>query len=326
MTTPTSPTSPTLILAPLRGVTGYVFRTAHARHFGGFDWAVSPFVPTVKGVVVKKSHMRDLMPQNNREMLVVPQLIGNDADDFVTLANQVADLGYTEVNWNLGCPHPNVTGKRRGAGLIPHPGIVAGLLDRIVPRIKPRLSIKVRLGMHSPDELGALLPVLDRYPLVSITIHPRTADQQYEGVVDLPRFGRYMLASKHPVTYNGDIRTCSDLAHVRELFPGVTTVMIGRGAIANPFLPGLIKGARAESDPVSRVRLFHDQIYQTLGMAGDGPSPLLGALKELWGFLALSFDNGPKALKKIQKTRSVPEYEDVTARVLSGAVRWIAEA
>jgi tRNA-dihydrouridine synthase len=143
-----------LILAPLRGFTDAVFRNAFQRHFQGVEMAVAPFVTTVNGTRIKSSHLRDLAPAKNRALPVVPQILGNDADTFICLARTLLDLGYTEINWNLGCPYPMVAKKMRGSGLLPHPDTIERILEKALNGFTGKLSIKTRLGRW-----GALRPL-----------------------------------------------------------------------------------------------------------------------------------------------------------------------
>lgn len=190
---------PHLILAPLRGFTDGVFRNAFNRHFGGIAEAVAPFLTSIKGRRIKPSHLADLMPQENRNLPVVPQILSNNGEDFICLANALADLGYTEINWNLGCPYPMVAKKKRGSGLLPHPDEIDGLLEIICRGFSGNLSVKTRLGRFSADELEKLIPIFNRYPIARIIVHPRTGAQMYAGQVDLSAFAHYLPHLDHPV-------------------------------------------------------------------------------------------------------------------------------
>jgi len=206
--------TPKLILAPLKGFTEAVFRNAFAAHFDGFDGAMAPFVTAVAAGRLAEKHIQDLLPQQNSRMPIEPQILGNSADDFIFLARRLCEMGYPEVNWNLGCPYRPVTKKRRGSGLLPFPEQVDEFLDRTLRALPGRLSIKMRLGRNRPDEIFKLLPIFNRYPLKEITIHPRTARQMYGGVPDLDTFQGCLEQSRHRLVYNGDI---TDLQGFREM-------------------------------------------------------------------------------------------------------------
>jgi tRNA-dihydrouridine synthase len=179
-----------LILAPIRGVTTAIYRSVYIKHFDGFDEALAPFIPTTIGDKISTSHLSDILPENNINGLpTTPQLIGNNAEDFVRMANHIHQLGYDSINWNLGCPYPTVVNKKRGAGLLPLPDKIEAFLDKVIPVLKCRLTIKTRLGLNNPDELIALIPLFNNYPVKELIIHPRTAKQSYSGTVDLKRYG-----------------------------------------------------------------------------------------------------------------------------------------
>lgn len=312
--------TPELVLGPLRGVTDCVFRTAFARRFGGFSRALAPFVTTVKGTGVARSHLRDLLPENNPALPAVPQLIGNDADELANSINALAALGCETVDWNLGCPFAKVTRKRRGAGLLPHPETIVGLLDAVLPRITCRLSIKTRLGMTSAQDLEQLMPRLAVYPLAEITIHARTAAQMYEGDVDLEGFERCLHASKAPVVYNGDIKTVHDLRGLRERFgKRVSGWMIARGAVADPFLAAAAGGAPrpADADAVQRIRDFHDELFETYRRLLSGPGPLFGRMKEIWRLLGGWFEDSERLVGKLCRTTSEGTYRRAVDRLLA---------
>lgn len=302
---------PRLIMAPLRGTTGAHFRTLFDEHFGGFDRAVAPFITTVAASSAARSHFRDILPENNPRLPLVPQLIGKDGDDFARMARVVHGMGYEEINWNLGCPHPVVTRKGRGSGLLPHPDRIRAFLDTAVPRIPCRLSVKVRLGLRDPEELRGVTAVLNDYPLSEVIVHPRTGSQMYEGEVDLARYGEVIQVCRHPVIYNGDITAPADLRLLHERFPSTAGWMIGRGAVSNPFLPSQIRGCPLPPDPQRRIEAFHDALYDRYRADFSGPAPLLGAMKELWAYLSQGLEDGPRLLKKIRKATGCAAYERV---------------
>jgi tRNA-dihydrouridine synthase len=297
-----------LYLAPLRGVTGYMYRTIYARYFSGFDLAIMPFITTVRSPTVSANHLRDLLPEFNRSLPAIPQLIGNSADDFVRMAAWIAEAGYTSVNWNLGCPFPQVTSKKRGSGMLPWPALIDAFLESAMPRMPIALSVKVRLGLHDPDELAALMPVFNRYPIAEIQIHARTGTQMYEGAADIDAFERCAGLSAHPVVYNGDIFTRADFVRLSRRLTGVSRWMIGRGAICDPFLAARMRGWPEVANPIGVFREFHDALFDAYLAARRQPIRVLGIMKELWGYWARSFIDGAQFLRRIQRTKSLEEY------------------
>lgn len=258
-----------MILAPMQGLTEVIFRRVYEHCFpGAIPLAVSPFIALTRNLrfSTDNAQIRDILPENNRGSIpVIPQILGKEPDEFVLLANHLYDLGYSEVNWNMGCPMRAVTAKHRGCGLMPYPDEVKTILDHVIPQLQGRLSIKVRLGLKSKDEIFAMLPVLNDYPLSSITIHPRLGRQQYTGVPDLDTFGEVLPLTKHPVIYNGDLCTPDDIRRIRLRFPQVADIMVGRGILYRPTLPLEIASAEVSPHATNRfIRCLMDAIDTTI--------------------------------------------------------------
>jgi tRNA-dihydrouridine synthase B len=311
--------TPTICLAPLKGVTDAILRTTYAEYFAGIDWAITPFLTTVQGRRVKPQHLKQVLPENNRLMPVVPQIISKTAANFVLLAEALFDLGYPSVNWNLGCPYPMVANKGRGSGMLPDTDAVVAFLDRALAAIKCRLSIKMRLGRFRADEIENLLPRLNGYSLESITIHPRTGIQMYSGQPDLDAFEKCLSLTRHPVIYNGDIVCRADYEGLLARFPQIETWMIGRGVIMDPFLPSSIKWPL--KDPGNRLQClkrFHDGLFARYQAALSGPSHLLDRMKGLWRYFSEGFHNGHEIRKRIHKTKRVEHYLEVVQHFFDG--------
>lgn len=238
-----------LILAPMQGLTEVLFRRTYETCYpGAFDYAVSPFVSLTHGNLHDaEKKIFDVLPEVNRgSMVVVPQILGHEKEEFVDLTNRFYELGYNEVNWNMGCPMRRVAHKHRGSGILPYPDEVRDILTYVSARIKPQLSVKVRLGYYNVDEIDHIITVLNEFPLKDITIHPRIGKQQYSGRPDLEKLAQIIPEIRHHVIYNGDICTPYDYKKIRQLFPSVTDVMIGRGVLYNPMLPLQIRYQFAE--------------------------------------------------------------------------------
>lgn len=300
----------TLIMAPLQGFTDRTFRQVFARHFHGIDSAVAPFISTMSQKKLKSNRLKDVQIEKDSCFPVIPQILGNNAQDFIFLANHLFDMGHEKLNWNLGCPHPKVAKKMRGSGLLSYPAVVDSLLEKIVPHLSGTLSIKLRLGRNDPEEIFNLLPVLDKYPLDDITVHPRTGIQMYEGTVDHDTFGQVLLHTRHSITYNGDITDSLTFRTFSEKFPGIREIMIGRGLLSNPFLAEDIKGVMGRGNRKQRIVAFHDDLLEGYRLIFNGPGHLTGRMKGFWTFLGPSFNNSGKALKKILKASSIEAYQN----------------
>ncbi len=321
---PPSGIKPFLWLAPLRGLTDAEYRTAWSRHFDGIDLAVAPFVTTHGGQRIKTRHVRDLLPANNRDMPVIPQILSKNPDDFANLANHLFGLGYACVNLNLGCPFPQVANKGRGSGMLPFPERVAAFLEGTLPRLAGRMSIKTRLGRHSPDEIQSLIPIFNQYPLQEIIIHPRTGVQMYSGQPDLDAFGACLNTLDHPVIYNGDINRLSDFNRLATLFPSAAGWMIGRGVLANPFLPGVLKsGSKSAEREADRFYRFHDDLLERYERRLRGPGHLLNRMKGFWKYFAERFENSTRGRKRIHKSRTLAQYREAVHAFFNSDLKWV---
>ena len=311
-----------LCLAPLRGVTGCAFRTVFSRHFGGLSRAVAPFIPTVKGVRVKPSVLAELRPERNQALPLIPQVIGKEPADLVVMIGSLRDLGYRRVDLNAGCPWPMVAKKGRGAGLLADADRLRRMLDAGCAAMPAGFSIKVRLGLKTTDLLAQRMAVLNDYPLCEVTIHPRTAQQMYEGRVDLKIFSECLALCRHPVVYNGDIRTAKDGSFLRTQYPGISRWMIGRGLIADPYLAERLRGSTAPRDP-DRLRAFLDDLLAAACEESHGDKQVLGRLKELWGYLGPILSRDGLLLKRIRLCHRVDEYRRTVDELFRRPLTWV---
>jgi len=308
-----------LVLAPLHGITGRVFRHALFSVFPGLDEAVAPFIAAIPDAAdARPSHYKDLVPSDPAVPRLVPQLMGNDPGSLASTMGALAALGYDEVNWNLGCPYPMVTRKKRGAGLLPHPELVEPCLDAMAGagmRAGMAVSLKLRLGLKSPDELAALVPVLNRYPLASVTVHPRLASQMYGGLPDLDAFAAIAPGLRATLVFSGDVRQKEDLVALSSRFPFIKAWMLGRGVLMDPFLPAKIRGLGLPGSPLPALEEFHARLYDGYRNSLHGPRHLLDKMKEVWQYLARAFPDSDGLAKAVSKTKTPAEYEQVVRRL-----------
>lgn len=302
-------------LAPLQGLTDYIFRNAFASFFEGIDLSYSPFLRIERGEV-RKSRLRDILPENNKSLELIPQILTKDSEEFLYLASLVTDKGYKEINLNMGCPYPMVVKQGMGSGMLPHPDKLKKLLDDVVEKIDCKLSIKMRTGYESHEEILDLLPVLNNYPLSKIIIHPRTGKQMYKGEVDIDAFRNCLGITDKDICYNGDISDIDSFNSFRNDFPEINDIMIGRGIIGNPFLPAEIKGISIEGDKKEIVTKFHNTIFEEYSSLLSGDAHILNRMIPFWEYLSSSFSNSRKVFKAIKKSSSVKKYETNVRTVL----------
>jgi tRNA-dihydrouridine synthase B len=315
---PVHPETLFLYLAPIQGVTDALFRKVYHRHFGGVDAAIAPFINPQRHSTAKENWLADVFPENNPDLPVIPQVLNTDALEFIALAQRLHDLGYTHINWNLGCPVPMVAKKKRGSGLLPYPEMIVALLEHILPRLKVELSIKTRLGYHQRQEILALLPLLDAFPLKEIIIHARLGKQLYRGEVDLDGFALCRKLSRHTLVYNGDITDIAVFNMLTGRFPWENRWMIGRGVLADPFLALSLRGKHISTqDRLKKLEEFHTDLYQGYSRRLSGPGHLLGRMKQLWIYLIASFPHKQKILKKITRASTEQHYLQAAAELFS---------
>ena len=307
----------TLLSSPLQGFTDFRFRNAFHKYFGGIDTFYSPYIKLNGKFVVKGSYERDILPENNTTLEVIPQIITNDADEFLFVAKYVQQLGYKELNWNLGCPYPMVAKCGMGSGLISNTSQIEHILKRVHNETDIIVSMKMRMGYENPSEILDVFPILEQYPIKNIAIHARIGKQLYKGGVDLDAFQKCLEHSNQKIYYNGDITSVEKFKELQERFPQIDHWMIGRGLIADPFLPSMIKNNTTEY-PKNRLELFeafHDEIYQEYDAYLSGPTPIRMKMLGFWEYFSASFSNPQKTYKKIKKAGNSKNYESAVKEI-----------
>ena len=307
----------TLLSSPLQGFTDFRFRNAFHKHFGGIDTFYSPYIKLNGKLVVKGSYERDILPENNSTLEVIPQIITNDAEEFLFVVKYVQQFGYKELNWNLGCPYPMVAKCGMGSGLISNTSQIEHILKRVHNETDIIVSMKMRMGYENPTEILDVFPILEQYPIKNIAIHARIGKQLYKGGVDLDSFQKCLDTSKQKIYYNGDITSVAKFKELQERFPSVDHWMIGRGLIADPFLPSMIKNNTTEY-PKNRFEIFeafHDEIYREYDAYLQGPTPIRMKMLGFWEYFSESFSNPQKTFKKIKKAGNSKNYEAVVKEI-----------
>lgn len=301
--------TPVVYLAPLQGFTDYSFRRAFFSLFDPPDVAFSPFIETHRA---DSKVYRDVLPERNTGIRLIPQILGNNALQMRPVILKLHEMGYSEINWNLGCPYPMVAKKQMGAGLLPYPQQIETILNELFKETSLKLSVKIRLGLHSPDECKALVPVFNRYPLTEVIIHGRTASQMYKGEINIAAFNEMANELIHPVCYNGNINSLHDFQSLSKQMPFVTHWMIGRGLITNPLCVHEIKTntSATPSEIKDAISRLHDQLLYQNSLYLNGESHLMHKMKPYWEYFGPSFPDDQKSLKKIKKASSMNAYLD----------------
>lgn len=295
-------------LAPMEGITGYIYRNAHRRIFGGADRYFTPFITPTQSHSLTTRELRDVAPEHNPVPDVVPQIMTANAEHFCWTAAKLACLGYAQVDLNLGCPSRTVVCKGRGAGLLARLDALDELLDGIFSGTDLAVSVKTRIGLDSKDALERLIDIFNRYPICELTVHPRLQVDYYNGTPDLEAFERILRRSSAPVAYNGNLFTAADVADARARFGAASALMLGRGAIADPALLRRAQGG----PPASRAELveLHAEVLDGYMAELRDPLTALFRMKELWTYMGALFDDVQPYLKRIRKAARLPAYAD----------------
>ena len=311
-----------LSLGPFQGITDAPFRNVFKKHFGGIDKYYTPFFTGIQKDHAKNLQVEEIDPTCNDVETLTPQILSTDAEEILRFASQCKELGYKEINLNMGCPFPRVANKKRGSGLLPYPEKIEAMLNAVFERIDLNFSIKCRLGYFNPDEIVPVIDIFNQYPLSELIIHPRIGKQLYKGEADVKRFAELIPMIKAPLVYNGDIVSVDSFERIRKQVQPVNEFMLGRGLLANPFLAEEIKknGEFNEfSEPVrqkkDRLHAYVMDLYEDRLRHAGGSPKVLGRMKELWSYLMYSFDEPQDIWRKIKKINALKEYEEAVETV-----------
>lgn len=310
----------TLLSSPLQGFTDFRFRNAFHKYFGGIDTFYAPYIRLNGKLDIKPAYQKDIALKNNTTLEVIPQVMTNDADEFLFVSKYVQSLGYKELNWNLGCPYPMVVNRCMGSGLLNDAARIDEILKKVHNESDIIVSMKMRMGYENSEEILSVLPVLEKYPLKNVAVHARIGKQLYKGGVDLESFQNTLDATNHKMYYNGDITTVSGYREMQERFPTIDHWMIGRGIIADPFLAQMIK-ADTEVYPEDRMEVFskfHDTLFSEFQASLSGAKHILMKMTSYWEYFAQSFPDSRKVFKQIKKAKSINHYDDAVRNILRG--------
>lgn len=296
-------------LAPMEGITTYIYRNAYNHYFGGIDKYFTPFIASKK---MNRRELNEILPEHNEGIDVVPQILTNRADEFLQITNKIAEYGYQTVNLNLGCPSGTVTARKRGSGFLSIPDELDNFLYEIFDKSPLKISIKTRIGIASVEEWDRILEIYKKYPIDELIIHPRLQKELYKFT---PHKEAYLAAVNElgdtiPLCYNGDITSQESYDQLKNAVGETNCIMIGRGILRNPALISELRKADPQTlFTKENLRAFHDEIFDgyAVGMAGE--TPTLFKMKDLWTYLSESFSESDKHLKKIRKAGSYSEYK-----------------
>ncbi len=298
----------------MEGLTGFPFRRIHHECFGGADAYYLPFVtPTVKPAFTDRQ-MRELAPAVNAGFRAVPQLLTRSSADFLWAAKALSDLGYDEVNLNLGCPAGTVVAKGKGSGFLKTPYELDAFLHTVFnAELKIAISVKTRIGWSDEDEFERLAQIYNRYPIKHLTIHPRLRQDHYKGELRRHVFDEYYHQMSIPLGYNGDVITESDINAVNCRYPDLALIMVGRALMADPALFRKAKGGAAATrqELIDWAQILLDTHIEAFGSVKNA----MMRMKEYWFFLHNLFEGSDKLVKGIYKAKTLEDYEATVCRI-----------
>lgn len=311
--------------APLEGIAGHIYRRVHHAFFPGIDKYFTPFLSPNQNRALNPKEVKDILPENNKDMYVVPQILTNQPEHFLRAAKELKEsYGYEEVNLNLGCPSGTVVSKGKGAGFLAKPEALDAFLAEIYAKADVKVSVKTRVGIASPEEFYRILEIFNQYPLYELIVHPRVQKDYYKNRPNREIFAEAVRMSRNPLCYNGDIFTVADYESFRKAFPAEGKVMLGRGLLINPALVQEIRvreGAGAEDGDLTDkkiIREFHDCLYAEYKEELSGDINLLFKMKELWSYMIYLFTNHEKYWKKIKKASKLCDYNEIVGSLFAG--------
>ena len=303
-------------LAPLEGITGYIYRNAYEKYFHNVEKYFTPFISPHTKRCLNSREEKDILPEHNQGMKVVPQILTNNATDFIRIGKTLQAYGYEEINLNLGCPSGTVVSKGRGAGFLAYPEQLDAFLEEVFENLHMKISIKTRIGKEDAEEWNRLLSIYNQYPMEELIVHPRIQTDFYKNKPDWQAYEYAVKESKNPLCYNGDIFTKSDYEQLLKNFPNTEKVMLGRGILSNPQLIDMLESQETKLDK-KKLEAFHDEICNGYEEIFSGDRNVLFKMKELWFYMGNLFQNSEKDMKQIKKCQSLAQYRSIVDRIFA---------
>lgn len=299
--------------APLDGITRSVFRRVWARRFGGADRIFVPFFSPTHQHVITPRDLREITREGAEDLPLVPQVMSCLAPDFLWAAEVLGDMGYPEVNLNLGCPSGTVTAKGKGSGFLARPEDLDAFFDQVFSQVHLPVSVKTRLGYQTPEEFPRLLEIFNRYPIACLTIHARVRTEKYKGPLHLDVFEAALQKSRNPVCYNGDLQTVAGVRELERRFPAAEAVMIGRGGVADPALFRKLRGGSAATR--EELQSFTQELYQEYQAFYGQVGTAAQRMREVWFYLIHLFEDADRLNRPMRRFRTPGEYEAAEAAI-----------
>ncbi|MCI8307669.1 MAG: tRNA-dihydrouridine synthase family protein [Lachnospiraceae bacterium] len=305
-----------LYMAPMEGLTVHTYRNVFGAYYGGADKLFTPFIAAEGSHKMKKREISDIAPENNKGLSIVPQIISNDAANFIRFARIIHEMGYDEVNLNLGCPSGTVVSKGKGSGFLGRKKELDEFLKAIYSELTDiNISVKTRLGLKTPDEIEELMKIFNRYPIYELIIHPRVREEYYNGKPHMEEFMYALGTSMNPVCYNGDINTPDDYDRIIQACGRKLPVMAGRGLIRNPSLFNMIRRGEHAMTDKDTLRRFHDKVYSEYRDTMPGERVVIFKMKEIWRYMIDLFEQNDLYARLLKKSHVLSDYTIFVNRI-----------
>ena len=304
-----------LHFAPLQGYTDDIYRRLHHQLVGGVDFYYTPFVRLEHGAPRSKD-LRDIAPEHNENVPMVPQIIAANIAEFRTLTQLIVEKGYQRIDLNMGCPFPLQAKHGRGCGLLAKTDDITTMFAEMKQHPEVQFSIKLRLGWDDSTVAQRLLPLINEAPIMQVTVHPRIGTQGYKGSTDIDAFSAFAAECTKPLVYNGNLTSPEEVLQLHQRFPQLSGIMIGRGLLARPSMGVELQSGR-EWPRHERIRLLH-QLHEALhahfARIIPGEAQLHQKLRTFWDYLESEI--GRKPFKAVQKAGNFRNYLRAVADIV----------
>jgi tRNA-dihydrouridine synthase len=308
---------PILALAPMQDVTDLPFWRLMAE-YGGADLYYTEYFRVHRDSRLEK-WILDSLIHNPTRRPAIAQMIGNDIPSLVRSARELQQYPVAAIDLNLGCPAPIVYRKCAGGGLLRQPDRIDAILGALRDAVHVRFTVKTRVGFDDPAVFDRLLPIFAKHSLDLLTVHGRTVSEMYRGSIHYDLIARAVATLPCPVLANGNVNTAAQAQETFRL-TGARGLMIGRGAIANPWLFDQIRAMR-RGEPVTEasgpdifdyIRRLHEATCSP-----EAPeSSQVQRMKKTMNFIATQADPSGLFVHEVRRASGLREFFEICRRHL----------
>lgn len=309
--------APVLSLAPMQDITDLPFWRLMSK-YGGADLYFTEFFRVTPHYVPEKNILRSIL-ENPTGRPAIAQIIGNDLEAMARTAQALERHPVAAVDLNLGCPAPVVYRKCAGGGLLRDLPRVDALLGVLRGAVQGAFTVKTRLGFEDAREFDALLEVFAKHRLDLLTVHGRTVAEKYGPHVHLDRIAQAVRSLPFPVQANGNVISAASAVDTLQQ-TGAAGLMIGRGAIRNPWIFSQIRDRladRAVCLPTGRQVLdYISDLYDAVCTPGVPEKAQVQKMKKYMNFLGEGLETREDFLHDIRRCSTRGEFFTICSRHL----------